>query len=623
MENRKPMIVSSYLKHRSTLFGAAAAVVFLAGCAVPSQPRGLLQERVEEEEKDTPPAPFTFAVIGDTRPGRPVIPGDKASVSADYLKNIAGINRVAPDFTVLVGDMVRGYNTGQGDLLKLQWDEFDKAVARYDSPLYMVMGNHDVWDAYSMNTYRERYGVPYYSFDHKGSHFIALCSEIPGQVNRIVGEQLKWLKKDLEKAKDAKHKFVFLHKPLWVEGTDYSGRGEWMRNVQPLLGKYRVDAVFAGHEHYYEPFDVQGIPCFITGGGGAELGTWPKLGGFFHFLKVSVPVEGPPTIKVVKGGKEYSTGIVLKNFRRMVEGVRRALNSGGNWILDSGKSKRIVFHLDNTFKETMQLSLEWIGGPKRPVENVIAPQRCDIFLEPRLRKDLVFIASPVSDPGEVPTLRWKLYEQGEMIVQGTARLPIIRQGKYSTMDRGRTADIALDKPVQVAEGGKNWKGPDDCSAKVRVVKGKTGLLVLADVKDDVLLADSDNDNLNDHVEFFFDLRPKERKNANGYGKGVFRIVATPFFADGKSDGIDFHPAWTKVRGAMFRSSEIPGGYHVELFLPYEGLAAKHFKPGDEFNFDFAINDRDGKDAGPTLMFWSGDKRDRRVPTRFGILRASK
>jgi hypothetical protein len=38
----------------------------------------------------------------------------------------------------------------------------------------------------------------------------------------------------------------------------------------PLFEEYGVDMVFCGHNHNYERSEKEGIPCIVTGGGGAE-----------------------------------------------------------------------------------------------------------------------------------------------------------------------------------------------------------------------------------------------------------------------------------------------------------------------------------------------------------------
>jgi len=42
---------------------------------------------------------------------------------------------------------------------------------------------------------------------------------------------------------------------------------EWV----PVLQRHHVDAVFLGHDHFYERSNYDGTPYIITGGGGAPL----------------------------------------------------------------------------------------------------------------------------------------------------------------------------------------------------------------------------------------------------------------------------------------------------------------------------------------------------------------
>jgi hypothetical protein len=50
----------------------------------------------------------------------------------------------------------------------------------------------------------------------------------------------------------------------------------------------KVDAVFAGHEHYYQRKVIDGVMQIITGGGGAPLYDREEDGGFYHFTRVTV-----------------------------------------------------------------------------------------------------------------------------------------------------------------------------------------------------------------------------------------------------------------------------------------------------------------------------------------------
>jgi len=114
-------------------------------------------------------------------------------------------------------------------------------------------------------------------------------------------DSLLWLEETLKKLSDKRWLFFSHHEPMytfsnhssWTEGREY---------VQPLLEKYGVDMVLAGHNHCYERFEVNGISYIVTGGGGAPLystGDGPddemellkNWGKFFHFLKLDISDE--------------------------------------------------------------------------------------------------------------------------------------------------------------------------------------------------------------------------------------------------------------------------------------------------------------------------------------------
>jgi hypothetical protein len=91
-----------------------------------------------------------------------------------------------------------------------------------------------------------------YSFDYGDVHFIMLDSQTGEQaqfVPEMLETQKNWLEQDLA-ATDKKWKIVFLHKPPYhnkVGGANTSIK----KAFAPILDKYHVDVVFAGHEHDY------------------------------------------------------------------------------------------------------------------------------------------------------------------------------------------------------------------------------------------------------------------------------------------------------------------------------------------------------------------------------------
>ncbi len=88
--------------------------------------------------------------------------------------------------------------------------------------------------------------------------------------------QYEWLKADLA-AHPSVLKFAFWHYPVYsdnpIESTDTFLQGS--NNLEGLLKQNGVDLGFTGHAHIYERnlASASGIPNYITGGGGATLGT--------------------------------------------------------------------------------------------------------------------------------------------------------------------------------------------------------------------------------------------------------------------------------------------------------------------------------------------------------------
>lgn len=228
--------------------------------------------------KARPEPTCQFVVLGDThRFGREVV------------DQIRQINQLAPDLVVHLGDFVADTEAG--------WCQLEPMLDLFEPALYMVPGNHDIFNESSRRIYEARFGRTYYSFDHKAIHFVSLDSEIPlgdcGRSLRIHGEQLAWLAHDLEQNDSAPLKFVFVHKPLWLN-TDRQGdsREWWMRDVHPILAKHRVSGVFAGHLHkYIESPMIDGVRYYVTFSAGGRLFDPDECHGNFHHCSL-VSVRG-------------------------------------------------------------------------------------------------------------------------------------------------------------------------------------------------------------------------------------------------------------------------------------------------------------------------------------------
>ena len=363
-------------------------------------------------------ATFHFVVLGDTRPhgGAQVI-----TQPEEFKENIRAINLIMPDFVIDVGDLIFGY-TEDEELINKEWDEFDRTVAKFKMPFHMVIGNHDVWNKKSEDIYRKRYKNLYYSFDHKGSHFIILDSEQydPSAMNYIKGEQLKWLKMDLEANKDADHIFVFLHKPLWRYSDDETN---WNTEIHPLLARYKVRAVFAGHWHLYEKsFTRDGIEYFITGGGGAEIGEPRLTGGFYHFMLVSVQGDKVEYAVIEPGGVK-DRNIVTQEFRENV----RAIAKRATPIIDIRPCEKIreevAYSLINPFSQPVEVEVRTDASLAGSWQ--INPTQCRYFIPADDSVKVTFCFScEATQVFPLPVQELKVYQDGKEIFSTLCKLKI-------------------------------------------------------------------------------------------------------------------------------------------------------------------------------------------------------
>jgi Icc protein len=265
-------------------FIAAALVVVAISVSFAAQDQSLPQKLAVLEKL---PSKFSFIVFGDNRAG------DQAC-DAVYQKVLAAALERKPDLIVNTGDQID--KPGNVEHWKRFWD-LSKNVTM---PYFFTVGNHDVHIevAGSEETYKAQVELPgnelYYSFVAGNAFFVVLDSYIKGEDKRITGEQFKWLEQALAAAKQ-RHKFVFVHHPLYPE----AGKGKHHGNsldrykderdrLQTLLVKHKVTMVLQGHEHLYLRKTVDGIPNIITGGGGAPLYAKDEDGGFHHYVLVTV-----------------------------------------------------------------------------------------------------------------------------------------------------------------------------------------------------------------------------------------------------------------------------------------------------------------------------------------------
>jgi hypothetical protein len=241
---------------------------------------------------------FNFMVFGDSRisfPSSPIPPA--------YKQILKETNLINPDLVFHTGDLVFGYGDSAQEL-KDEYASISNLMSTVIPKIYYVPGNHDYQNQYTTALFVKLTGQKegYFSVKHKGATFIVLNTDIPGQVGDVAGEQRLWLEKELEKNKYSSTIFIFMHRPLFSflipdadKKGEYSHSPEYdfvseaaRKSLLDLITKYKVTAVFAGHEHLYYRVDYEGIPFITLGGGGAAFSAPPEKGGFYHYMIVSV-----------------------------------------------------------------------------------------------------------------------------------------------------------------------------------------------------------------------------------------------------------------------------------------------------------------------------------------------
>lgn len=219
--------------------------------------------------KDSKQEDFTFAYISDSHIQH--IKGKEFVRNWDMgLKRaVAEVNLLSPkpDFVIFGGDL--------GQLGKREeLDHGAELLSACKYKMHYVMGEHDYY--LDLGQYWEKlFGPQWYSFDHKGVHFMVLNSILtydewtfkrwPTAVQRMnemagldnpngspfmVGDkQREWMKKDLEKVSKDTPIVVLSHSPLQKIFKNWNFWTEDAEQVQAILKPYKKVNVLYGHVH--------------------------------------------------------------------------------------------------------------------------------------------------------------------------------------------------------------------------------------------------------------------------------------------------------------------------------------------------------------------------------------
>jgi Icc protein len=214
---------------------------------------------------------------------------------------------IKADFAINGGDHVFDALAVPKQRSLMLWDMYDKAQQDLGLKCYHTLGNHDVCGIYpASGLFEERFGKTYYSFDHKGHHFIVLdtigITPDHHYEGRVDEAQLQWLAADLAALPAGTPVIVAGHIPLVTAFASYvpAPNAPPVRNstsvgnaneVLNLFAGHNVIGVLQGHTHINEQVLWKGVP-YVTSG--AVCGNW------WHGTHMGTP-EGFTVVTVAHG----------------------------------------------------------------------------------------------------------------------------------------------------------------------------------------------------------------------------------------------------------------------------------------------------------------------------------
>lgn len=273
------------VSRRAVLGGALAGGALLAAGCKPAPVRTQFIPKASQSA-------FTFVHLTDMHVRR------KRQGHEGYRACIAAVQALAdkPDFALMGGDLAF-------DGLYTAKDEFADQLDLYKSisdtlgiPYHNCLGNHDVlgWSSrrkvgvddpdLGKKMAMDRLGMEksYYSFDHKGWHFVVLDSihpvesaDGPSYEARLGAEQLDWLAHDLGKASAAGRRSVCMtHIAAFCNIGTINGDAEARamapgmvlrdsKDLRLILERHNVRALLQGHSHVTEDFEYNGV-AYLT-----------------------------------------------------------------------------------------------------------------------------------------------------------------------------------------------------------------------------------------------------------------------------------------------------------------------------------------------------------------------
>ncbi len=193
---------------------------------------------------------FSFIQISDSHIGFNKEANPDVTATLQLAVDRINSSEAAPDFLLHTGDI--------SQLSKAS--EFDTAQqvlkGAKAGKIFFVPGEHDVLTD-DGKQYLELFGQDtkgkgWYSFDHKGAHFIGLVNVLDlkaGGLGFLGSDQLEWLEADVKHLKSSTPIIVFAHIPLWSIYPDWGWGTDDSAQALGYLKRFGSVSVLNGHIH--------------------------------------------------------------------------------------------------------------------------------------------------------------------------------------------------------------------------------------------------------------------------------------------------------------------------------------------------------------------------------------
>ena len=242
------------------------------------------KSKVDQETKS--PGEFTFAFLTDIHIeyGR--------SAPQGFMQAIDTVNKLNPDFVLTGGDLVADALETPYEKVDSLYDLYIEMSKKFKMPVYNTIGNHEHFGIYRKNDvdtnhpeydskmFEHRIGKRYYSFDHKGWHFMVLdavsITKDRDYIGLIEEDQIEWIKSDLQKIDKKTPIAISVHIPFITSQTQLqdgplASTPTYLvinnaRDVLLLFWEYNLKLVLQGHLHFLEDIYINEDVHFITGG---------------------------------------------------------------------------------------------------------------------------------------------------------------------------------------------------------------------------------------------------------------------------------------------------------------------------------------------------------------------